>query len=103
MVADSDRASERRSSSGSEHFVEFFEDRSRDTRGLVIEPPRQVPQNAFGLLISRAVPGLTQHLFDAGVQQRVEPSNNIAPLVHLAALDQRKAKVLICPDSSDHG
>jgi hypothetical protein len=57
----------------------------------VIEPPRQVLENALGLLGDRAVPGLTQHLLDPSVQRRIEPLDDIASLMHLAALDQREA------------
>ena len=32
-----------------EHFVQTFEDRSRDARGIVIEPARQVLENPFRL------------------------------------------------------
>src|ERR1019366_7144320 len=56
-----------------EHFVQPFVDRSRDARGIVIEPTRQAPENPLGLLGGRTVPGLTQHLLDPGVQRRVEP------------------------------
>ena len=33
-----------------EHFVQSFEDRSRDARGIMIEPTRQVPENPLSLL-----------------------------------------------------
>src|SRR5262245_43624228 len=88
--------SERRSSFGRPNRITVsissspFEDRSRDARSIMIEPTRQVAQNALGLFGGRAVPGLTQHLLDAGVQRRVKPLDDIASLVHLAALDQRK-------------
>ena len=36
----------------------------------MIEPTRQVLENALGLLSSRTVPGLTQHRLDPGVQRR---------------------------------
>ena len=57
----------------------------------MIKPARQVLENTLGLLGSRAVPGLTQHLLDPSVQRWVEPLDDIASLVHLAALDQREA------------
>ena len=57
----------------------------------MIEPTRQVPQNSLGLLGGRTVPSLTQYLLDPGVQRWVKPLDDIAPLVHLAALDQREA------------
>src|SRR4029450_3759002 len=56
-----------------EHFIEPFEDRSRDARSIVIEPPRQVLKNTLGLLGGRAVPSLTYHLLDGSVQRWVEP------------------------------
>src|SRR5271168_3871240 len=74
-----------------EHFIQAFEDRSRDARRIVIEPARQVLENPLGLLGGRAVPGLTQHLLDPGMQRRVEPLNDVSPLVHLAALDECEA------------
>ena len=57
----------------------------------MIKPTRQGPENALGLLGGRAVPSLTQYLLDSGMQRRVKPLDDIASLVHLAALDQRKA------------
>jgi hypothetical protein len=60
---------------------------------MVIERSRQVLENPLGLLGGRTVPRLTQHFLDPGVQGRIEPVDDVAPLVHLAALDQRKAKV----------
>ncbi len=57
----------------------------------MIEPTRQVLENPLGLLGGRVIPGLTQYLLDPGVQRRVEPLDDIAPLVHLAALDEREA------------
>ena len=71
-----------------EHFVQSFENRSRDARGIMVEPTRQVPENPLSLLSGRTVPSLTQYLLDAGMQRRVEPLDDIASLVHLAALDQ---------------
>ena len=57
----------------------------------MIEPTRQVPENPLGLLGGRTIPCLTKDLLDPGVQRRVEPLDDIASLVHLAALDQREA------------
>src|SRR5271157_4362187 len=56
----------------------------------MIEATRQIPQNSLGLLGGRTVPRLTQYLFDAGVQRWIESLDDIASLVHLAALDQRE-------------
>src|SRR5271165_4187321 len=54
----------------------------------MIEPTRQVPENPLSLLGGRTVPSLTQYLLDSGMQRPVEPLDDIASLVHLAALDQ---------------
>ena len=50
----------------------------------------EIAQEPLGLVRVALVPGLAQGLADARVQALVQPVCDVAPLVHLATLDQRR-------------
>src|SRR5438093_4447969 len=89
-----------------EHFIEPFEDRSRDARSIVIEPPRQVLKNTLGLLGGRAVPSLTPSSpllswsWRRPSRRRSRPRWPNSPAPRIATRSDREP--VTCVPSADH-
>src|SRR5215469_147197 len=72
----------------SEDFVEALHDAGGDAGRLLLQPAGEVSDYPFGLVGVIQFPGLTQHLAHRGMQWLGQTLEDVAGLVHLAALDR---------------
>src|SRR3974390_760927 len=73
------------------HLVKPFQDRSRNALPIMFETAREIANEPFGLLGIIHFPGLSQDSSYRGVHRFWQPLQNVAGLVHLAALDRGMA------------